>query len=103
MRAQVGTATNTALQQANVPTNVAIVSVRKNMSGNLMLTPAPNTSTHELLQHIDLIHEAICSVHTSLMPPRLNEKWFKLAVHGIPTDLYPDTEKRMKALQEDIE
>jgi hypothetical protein len=63
-----------------------------------MLILVPNTSAPKLLQYIDLIHEAICAVYTSLIPPYLNEKWFKLAMHSIPTDLYPDTKKGMKVL-----
>jgi hypothetical protein len=103
MKAQVGMAINAALRNAKAPTNVAIVTVRKIMSGNLMLKPSPHTSAQELLPHLDLIHEAARTVNPSLLPPRLNEKWYKLAVHGIPTDHYPDTEEGMQRLQEDIE
>jgi hypothetical protein len=42
-------------------------------------------------------------VNPSLLPPYLNEKWYKLAVHSIPTDYYPDTKEGMQYLQEDIE
>jgi hypothetical protein len=96
-------AVNTALRKAKAPTNVAIVTIRKNMSGNLMLKPSLHTSAQELLPHLDLIHEAARMVNPSLLPPHLNEKWYKLAVHGIPTDHYPDTEEGMQRLQEDIE
>jgi hypothetical protein len=103
MKAQVGMAVNAALCNDKAPTNVAIVTIWKNMSGNLMLKPSPHTSAQELLPHLDLIHEATRMVNPSLLPPGLNEKWYKLAVHGIPTDHYPDTEEGMQHLQEDIE
>jgi hypothetical protein len=103
MKAQVGMAINSAFCKAKAPTNVAIVNVRKNISVNLMLKPSPHTSAQELLPHLDLIHEAAHTVNPSLLPPRLNEKWYKLAVHSIPTDHYPDTKEGMQRLQEDIE
>jgi hypothetical protein len=103
MKAQVGMAVNAALCKAKALTNVAIVTVQKNMSSNLMLKPSLHTSAQELLPHLDLIHEAARMVNPSLLPPCLNEKWYKLAVHGIPTDHYPDTEEGMQRLQEDIE
>jgi hypothetical protein len=96
-------AVNAAHRNAKAPTNVAIVTVRNNMSSNLILKPSPHTSTQELLPHLDLIHEAAHMVNPSLLPPLLNEKWYKLAVHGIPTDYYPDTEEGIHRLQEDIE
>jgi uncharacterized protein YejL (UPF0352 family) len=49
IRVQVGMAMNAALCKANAPTNVAVMSVRQNMTGNLLLTPAPNSSIQELL------------------------------------------------------
>jgi hypothetical protein len=102
MKAQVGRAVNAALPKAKALTNVAIVTIRKNMSYNIMLKPSPHTSAQELLPHLDLIHEAACMVNPSLLPPGLNEKWYKLAVHGIPTDHYPDTKEGIQCLQEDI-
>jgi hypothetical protein len=98
MNVQVGMAVNVALCRANAPTNVASATVRKNISGNLMLTPSPYTSAQELLPHLDLIHEATHAVNPALLPPCLNEKWYKLAIHGIPTDHYPDTTDGMRDL-----
>jgi hypothetical protein len=103
MKAQVSMAVNAALRNAKATTNEGIVTIWKNMSGNLMLKPSPHTSAQELLPHLDLIHEAARTVNPSLLPPRLNEKWYKLAVHSIPTDHYPDTKEGMQRLQEDIE
>jgi hypothetical protein len=94
---------NEALRKANAPENISILTVRKNISGNLLLTPSPNTPIPKLLAHLPLINEAARTVHPSLITPRLNEKWHKLAVHGIPTDIYPDTAKGMSLLQKEIE
>jgi hypothetical protein len=80
-----------------------IMTVRKNMAGSLMLTPSPNTSITDLTPHLSVIHAAACTVHPNLLPPRLNEKWYKLAVHGIPTDYYEDTAEGMQKLQQEIE
>jgi hypothetical protein len=102
IRAQVGMATNAALRKANAPTNIGVMSVRQNMTSNLLLTPAPNTSTQELPQYANTISAAISSVNPSLQPPRPVKKWHTLAVHGVPTELYPDTEEGMRALQADI-
>jgi hypothetical protein len=77
--------------------------VRQNMTGNLLLTPAPNTSVQELLQYADTISAAISTVNPSLQPPCPVEKWHKLAIHGVPTELYPDTKEGMWTLQTDIE
>jgi uncharacterized protein YejL (UPF0352 family) len=96
-------AKNAALHKANAPTNVAVMLVRQNMTGNLLLTPAPNSSVQELLQYADTISAAISSVNPSLQHPRPVEKWHKLAIHRVPTELYPDTEEGMRALQADIE
>jgi hypothetical protein len=96
-------AKNAALHKANAPTNVTVMLVRQNMTGNLLLTPAPNSSVQELLHHADTISAAISSVNPSLQPPRPVEKWHKLAIHRVPTELYPDTEEGMQALQADIE
>jgi hypothetical protein len=96
-------ATNAALHKANALTNVAMMSVRQNMTGNLLLTPAPNTSIQELLQYADTISATISSVNLSLQPPRPVKKWHKLAIHGVPTELYPDTEEGIRMLQADIE
>jgi hypothetical protein len=52
-------ATNATLRKANALTNVAIMSVRQNMTGNLLLTPAPNSSIQELLQYADTISATI--------------------------------------------
>jgi hypothetical protein len=79
------------------------MSVRQNMTGNLLLSPAPNSSIQELLQYADTISAAISSVNLSLQPPRPVEKWHKRAVHGVPTELYPDTEEGLRMLQADIE
>jgi hypothetical protein len=79
------------------------MSVRQNMTGNLLLTPAPNTSIQELLQYADTISAAIRSVNPSLQPPHPVKKWHKLAIHGVPTELSPDTKEGMQALQADIE
>jgi hypothetical protein len=73
MKAQVGMAINAALRKAKAPTNVAITTIRKNISRNLMLTPSPHTSAQELLPHLDLIYEAARTVDPSLLPPCLNE------------------------------
>jgi uncharacterized protein YejL (UPF0352 family) len=59
IRVQVGMATNAALRKANAPTNIAIMSVRQNMTGNLLLTPAPNSSIQELLEYADTISATI--------------------------------------------
>jgi hypothetical protein len=74
MKAQVSMAINAALCNAKAPTNIAIITIRKNISSNLMLKLSPYTSTQELLLHVDLIHEATCMVNPSLLPPCLNEK-----------------------------
>jgi hypothetical protein len=103
IRAQVGMAMKAALRTANAPTNVAIMSVRQNMTGNVLLTPAPNSSILELLQYADTISTTSSSVNPSLQPPHPVEKWHKLAIHGVPTELYPDTKEGMRALQADIE
>jgi hypothetical protein len=103
MNAQVSMAVNAALCKAKAPTNIAIVTIWRNMSGNLMLKPSPHTSAQELLLHLDRIHEAARMVNPSLLPRRLNAKWYKLAVHSIPTDHYADTEEGMQCLQEDID
>jgi hypothetical protein len=73
------------------------------MTGNLLLTPAPNTSIQELLRYADTISTAISIVNPSLQPPHPVEKWHKLAIHGVLTELYPDTEEGMRMLQADIE
>jgi hypothetical protein len=65
--------------------------------------PQKCTSVSELTQHLDTIQQAAQSVHTSLEPPYLNEKCYKLAVHGILTDHYANTEDRMHLLKEEIE
>jgi hypothetical protein len=103
MKDQVSMAVNTALSNAKALTNVAIVTIQKTISGNLMLKPSPHTSAQEVLPHIDLIHEGACIANPSLLPLCRNEKWYKLAIHSIPTDHYPDTEEGIQCLQEDIE
>jgi hypothetical protein len=81
-----------ALCEAKVPGNISIMMVKKNILGTLILTPSLNTSTANLTPHLPIIHTAACKIHPSLMPPRLNEKWYKLAIHGIPMDYYPDSD-----------
>jgi hypothetical protein len=103
MKARIGMAVNAALCSAKVPSHIAVATIRKNISGNLILTMSARTSASELTQHLDTINQAAQSVHMSLEPPRLNEKWYKLVVHGIPTDRYADTEDGMCLLKEEIE
>jgi hypothetical protein len=86
MKAQVGIAVNAALRIAKAPNHVTITTIGKNISGNLILTAAMNTSTQDLSHHLGAIKQAAQTIHRSLQPPRLNEKWYKLAMHGIPTD-----------------
>jgi uncharacterized protein YejL (UPF0352 family) len=86
-------ARNAVLLKANAPTNVAIMFVRQNMISNLLLTPARNSSVQELLQYTDTVSAAISSLNPSPQPPHPVEKWHKLAIHGVPTELYLDTEE----------
>jgi hypothetical protein len=74
MKAQVSMAINAALHNAKALTNIAIITIQRNMSGNLMLKPSPHTSAQELLLHLNLIHKAACIVNPSLLPMHLNEK-----------------------------
>jgi hypothetical protein len=96
-------AINATLHKANTLTNVTVMSVRQNMTSNLLLTPAPDSSIQELLQYANTISATISSVNPSLQPPCPVEKWHKLAIHRVPTELYPDTEEGMQMLQADIE
>jgi hypothetical protein len=96
-------AVNAALHTAKAPNHVPITTIRKNISSNLILSAAANTSAQDLSHHLDAIKQAAQTVHRSLQPPRLNEKWYKLAVHGIPTEQFPDTEDGMHLLQGEIE
>jgi uncharacterized membrane protein YgaE (UPF0421/DUF939 family) len=102
MKVQVGMAVNATLHSAEVLTHVAMATIWKNISRNLILTTSTNTSTSELTQYIEIIKQSAQSVYTSLKPPCLNKKWYKLAVHGILTDRYADTNNRMRLLQEEI-
>ncbi|KAI5798066.1 hypothetical protein FPQ18DRAFT_385451 [Pyronema domesticum] len=99
----VGVAVNDALCKANAPESVSISTVKKNINGNLILTPSPQTTPTDITPHLPLILEAACKVHPALLPPRINEKWYKLAVHGVPIDFFPDSTEGMQSLQAEIE
>ncbi|KAI5785496.1 hypothetical protein FPQ18DRAFT_394676 [Pyronema domesticum] len=95
--------TGLALKAASAPDHMSVVTVRKNMSGNIMLTMSPATTTTDITAHLPLIHEAALSIHSTLQAPRVNEKWHKVAVHGVPTDAFPDSPEGMELLQCEIE
>jgi hypothetical protein len=82
---------------------LTITTVCKNMMGNLLLTPSTQTLTTDITAYLLAITEATLKVHPSLLLPHLNEKWHKLAVHGIPMDYFPDMEEGMAKLQHQIE
>jgi hypothetical protein len=82
---------------------LTITTVRKNMTGNLLLTPSAQTLATDITVYLPAITEAALKVYPSLLPPCLNEQWHKLAVHGIPTDYFPDMEEGMAKLQYEIE
>jgi hypothetical protein len=96
-------AVNKALLEAKAPSHMGVTTVRKNQAGNIILTLNPATTTEELTAHLETIQRAAQTVHPSLDNPHINERWYKLAVHGIPTDIYPDTEEGMRLLREEIE
>jgi hypothetical protein len=79
------------------------MTVHKNMMANLLLTPSAQTLATDITIYLPAITEAALKVYPSLLPPRLNEKWHKLAVHRIPTDYFPDTEEGIAKLQHEIE
>ncbi|KAI5783713.1 hypothetical protein FPQ18DRAFT_418770 [Pyronema domesticum] len=99
----VGVAVNDALRKTNAPESVSISMVKKNINGNLILTPSPQTTPADITPHLPLILEAARNVHPALLPPRINEKWYKLAVHGVPIDFFPDAAEGMQSLQAEIE
>jgi hypothetical protein len=96
-------AVNAALRAAKAPNHITMTTIHKNISGNLILTAAANTSTQDLSHHLGATKQAAQTIHHSLQPPHLNKRWYKLAVHSIPTDQLPDTEDRMCLLWGEIE
>jgi hypothetical protein len=94
---------NAALRKANILENISILTVRKNISRNFLLTPSQSITTPELLAHLPLIHEAAHTIHQSLLLPCLNKKWHKLAIHSIPIDVFPNSIKGMMLLSQEIE
>jgi hypothetical protein len=102
-KTQLGAAMNAALRKANIPENISILIVCKNISRNFLLTLSQNTTTPKLLAHLPLIHEAAHTIHQLLLLPCLNEKWHKLAIHSIPTDVFPNSIKGMILLSQEVE
>jgi hypothetical protein len=82
---------------------MAVATIRQATSGNLIVTMTDGTTESELTEKLGTIHTATRQVNTSIAAPRLNERWYKLAVHGIPTSQYPDSPDGMRLLQEEIE
>jgi hypothetical protein len=69
----------------------------------ILLTPSQSTTTPELLAYLPLIYEAAYTVHQSLLLPYLNKRWHKLVIHGITTDVFPDSIEGMMFLSQEIE
>jgi hypothetical protein len=67
-------AVNAAFRDANAPAMLTIMTIRKNITGNLLLTPSAQTLTTDITAHLPAITEDALNVHPSLLPPRLNEK-----------------------------
>ncbi|CCX11213.1 Protein of unknown function [Pyronema omphalodes CBS 100304] len=89
IKVTIGMVVNTTLREAKAPATLSITTVRKNIAGNLLLTPATHTLAADITAHLPTIKDAAMKVHPTLQPPRLNEKWHRLAVHGIPLELHP--------------
>jgi hypothetical protein len=82
---------------------LTIMTICKNMTGNLLLTPSTQTLTANITIYLLAIIEATLKVYPSLLPLCLNEKWHKLVVHRILMDYFPDIEEGMAKLQHKIE
>jgi hypothetical protein len=103
VKVAIGMAVNATLRKAKAPDMLSITTVRKNIAGNLLLTPAAHTLATDITAYLPIIKEAAMRVHPTLQPPRVNEKWHKLAVHGISLDYFPNNEEGMTKLQRQIE
>jgi hypothetical protein len=99
----IGLAVTPALWDANALAMLTIMTVCKNMMGNLLLTPSAQTLAANITAYLPAITEATQKVQPSLLPVCLNEKWHKLAVYAITTDYFWDMEEGMAKLQHEIE
>jgi hypothetical protein len=96
-------AINTALEQSKAPAHLRVATVTANHKNNIVLTTREDCTANTLLEFKATILQAITSVDGTPTNIQASKPWFKIMVHGIDTQRYPDNDSGMKTLQREIE
>jgi hypothetical protein len=100
---KVRNAINTALEKSEAPTHLRVTTVATNQKNHIVLTTREDCPADTLLQFKATILQAITEVDGTPTAIQASQPWFKIMVHGISTERYPDNDTGLITLQREIE
>lgn len=95
---------NEALREASAPPQAVISSVTLNAKNNLILLTRDDCQAGTVLAYQDALRKVLQKHDTvATTTIKAQETWYKVAVHGINLEKYPDDSRGMHLLKQEIE
>ena len=94
---------NKALKTAAAPSHVVVSEVTFSGKNNLVLRTRNDCRASEVESYSHPVMQAIRVLDSQASTIMTTETWAKVAVHGIPTEAYQESEEGMKELKAEIE
>ncbi|KAL0630291.1 hypothetical protein Q9L58_010862, partial [Maublancomyces gigas] len=94
---------NKDLIEAKAPESLQITGISWNQRGNMMLYTRDGFQNEDFDLHQAIISKAVAAADSSSLYVNKQETWYKLTVHGVSLETYPDTAIGMADLKRELE
>ncbi|KAL0630384.1 hypothetical protein Q9L58_010769, partial [Maublancomyces gigas] len=94
---------NKDLIEAKAPESLQITGISWNQKGNMMLYTRDGFQNGDFDLHQAIISKAVAAADPSSLYVNKQETWYKLTVHGVSLETYPDTATGMADLKRELE
>ncbi|KAL0630311.1 hypothetical protein Q9L58_010842, partial [Maublancomyces gigas] len=93
---------NKDLIEAKAPESLQITGISWNQKGNMMLYTRDGFQNGDFDLHQAIISKAVAAADPSSLYVNKQETWYKLTVHGVSLETYPDTAIGMADLKREL-
>ncbi|KAL0630255.1 hypothetical protein Q9L58_010898 [Maublancomyces gigas] len=94
---------NRDLIEAKAPESLQVTGISWNQKGNMILYTRDGFQNGDFDLHQATISKAVAAADPSSLFVNKQETWYKLTVHGVSLETYPDTATGMADLKKEIE